>query len=84
MERSDQASFVHFRPEVNYLDVNSAILWKSENFVSIGKFPDFWPISYCLPGPANWPTFANRKFSFQSEIFISIGNFLSHRQLFGI
>ena len=42
--------------------------WKSENFVSFGRFPDFLPISYCLPGPANWPTFANRKISTKSGL----------------
>ena len=49
---------------------------KLENFVSIGNFPYFLPISYCLPGPANRPTFAKRKFSIKSAIFIHFGKLL--------
>ena len=52
---------------------------KSENFVSIGNFPYFLPISYCLPGPAHWPTFAKRKISTKSEFFFRIGKLLGLR-----
>ena len=36
-------------PEVNFLNINSAISFKSEIFISFDKFPDFLPISYSLP-----------------------------------
>ena len=43
-------------PEVNFLNINSA------NFFEIGKLSVLQPISSCLPGAANRPNFANRKF----------------------
>ena len=45
--------------DVNFLDVNSFPL-----NIFIGNFPILQPIFCCLPGPANWPNNANRKFPF--------------------
>ena len=41
-----------------------------------GKFPDFLPISYCLPGLANFPSFANREFLIKWVIFVQINKLL--------
>ena len=45
------------------------VFFNLEIFVSIGKFPYFLPISYCLHGLANRPNFPNRKLSIESANF---------------
>ena len=56
-----------------------------KNVISIAKFPDFLPISYCLPGPTlplpGPATFANRIFLIKSQFSVQIYKLLGLKNL---